>query len=95
MKFFLADYVPYRITADAIRTILDIHLAFMASAVTLKGTYRLLIKIVTVRWPWILSFREKKKQNSNRVKDVGVLSILAKVKKMQKRAFLALTALMG
>jgi hypothetical protein len=35
------------------------------------------------RWPWILSFREKK-QNSNRVKVVEVLSILAKVKKMQK-----------
>jgi hypothetical protein len=35
------------------------------------------------RWPWILSIREKK-QNSNRLKGVEVLSILAKVKKMQK-----------
>jgi hypothetical protein len=31
------------------------------------------------RWPWILSFREKK-QNWNRAKVVGVLSVLAKVK---------------
>jgi hypothetical protein len=45
------------------------------------------------RWPWILSFREKK-QNSNRVKGVGVLSILAMVN-IQKRSFLTLTALMG
>jgi hypothetical protein len=36
------------------------------------------------RWPWILSFREKK-QNSNRVKGVEVLSILARVKKCKKR----------
>jgi hypothetical protein len=34
----LADYVPYSITADAIRTIPGVHLAFMASAVTLQGT---------------------------------------------------------
>jgi hypothetical protein len=38
------------------------------------------------RWPWILSFR-KKKQNSNRVKDVEVLSILAKVKNAKKGTF--------
>jgi hypothetical protein len=40
MKIFLADYryVLYSITADAIRTILGVHLAFMASAVTLQGT---------------------------------------------------------
>jgi hypothetical protein len=36
----------------------------------------------------------QKKQNSNRVKGVGVLSILAKVK-MQKRVIFALTAFMG
>jgi hypothetical protein len=43
------------------------------------------------RWPgYCLS---EKKQNSNRVKGLGVLSILAKVK-MQKGSFLALTALM-
>jgi hypothetical protein len=30
------------------------------------------------RWPWLLSFREKK-PNSNRAKGVGVLSILANV----------------
>jgi hypothetical protein len=35
------------------------------------------------RWPWILSFREKK-NNSNRVKGVEVLSILAKVKNAKK-----------
>jgi hypothetical protein len=40
------------------------------------------------RWPWILSFREKKKQNSNRIKGVEVLSILAKVKKAKKGNFL-------
>jgi hypothetical protein len=39
------------------------------------------------RWPWILSFREKKKQNSNRIKGVGVLSILAKVKNAKKGHF--------
>jgi hypothetical protein len=37
---------------------------------------------------------QRKKHNSNRVKGGGVLSILAKVK-MQKRSFLAITALMG
>jgi hypothetical protein len=37
LKFFLADYVLYSITADAIRTIPGVHLAFMASAVTLQG----------------------------------------------------------
>jgi hypothetical protein len=36
------------------------------------------------RWPWILSFRGKTKQNSNRVKGGGVLSILAKIKNAQK-----------
>jgi hypothetical protein len=36
------------------------------------------------RWPWILSFREEKKQNSNRVKGVEVLSILAQVKNAKK-----------
>jgi hypothetical protein len=41
-----------------------------------------------------LSFREKK-ENSNRVKGVGVLSILSKLKKCKKGSFLALTALMG
>jgi hypothetical protein len=35
------------------------------------------------RWPWILSFREKK-QNSNRTKGVEVLSILPKVKNAKK-----------
>jgi hypothetical protein len=35
------------------------------------------------RWPLILSFRENK-QNSNRVKGVEVLSILAKVKNSKK-----------
>jgi hypothetical protein len=35
------------------------------------------------RWPWILSFREKK-QNSDRAKGVGVLSILAKVNLLKK-----------
>jgi hypothetical protein len=45
------------------------------------------------RWPWVLSFREKK-QNSNRV-SVEVLSILAKVKKCKKGQFFTLTALMG
>jgi hypothetical protein len=39
------------------------------------------------RWPWILSFREKK-QNSNRVRGVEVLSILAKVKNAKKGNFL-------
>jgi hypothetical protein len=39
------------------------------------------------RWPWILSFREKK-QNSNRVKGVEVLSILAKVKNAKQGNFL-------
>jgi hypothetical protein len=39
------------------------------------------------RLPWILSFREKK-QNSNSVKGVEVLSILAKVKNAQKGNFL-------
>jgi hypothetical protein len=82
MKIFLADYVPYSITADAIRTILGVHLAFMASTVTLQGTC-LLKKIFMGRWPWILSFREKK-ENSNRVKGVEVLSVLAKVKKCKK-----------
>jgi hypothetical protein len=38
MKILLADYVPYRITADAIRTIPGLHLGFMASSVTLQGT---------------------------------------------------------
>jgi hypothetical protein len=38
---------------------------------------------------------QKKKQNSNRVKGVGVLSILAKVKNSKEGSFLALTALMG
>jgi hypothetical protein len=33
---FLADYVPYSITVDAIRTIPGVHLAFMASAVKLQ-----------------------------------------------------------
>jgi hypothetical protein len=32
------------------------------------------------RWPWILSFTEKKKQNSNKAKGVGFMSVLAKVK---------------
>jgi hypothetical protein len=36
--FFLADYVLYSITADAIWTILGVYLAFMVSAVTLQGT---------------------------------------------------------
>jgi hypothetical protein len=45
------------------------------------------------RWPWILALREKK-QNSNSIKGVEVLSILAKVK-MQKRVIFTLTALMG
>jgi hypothetical protein len=36
MKIFLADYVPYSITADAIRAIPGVHLAFMAPAVTLQ-----------------------------------------------------------
>jgi hypothetical protein len=35
------------------------------------------------RWPWILSFREKK-QNSSRVKGVEVLSVLARVKNAKK-----------
>jgi hypothetical protein len=39
------------------------------------------------RWPWILSLREKK-LNSNRVKGVEVLSILAKVKNAKKGNFL-------
>jgi hypothetical protein len=39
------------------------------------------------RWLWILSFREIK-QNSNRVKGVEVLSILAKVKNGKKGNFL-------
>jgi hypothetical protein len=61
MKIFLADYVPYSITADAIWTIPGVQLAFMASAVTLQGTYcSQLKKIFMGRWPWILSFREKK-----------------------------------
>jgi hypothetical protein len=38
MTIFLADCVPYSITGDAIRTIPGVHLAFMASAVTLQGT---------------------------------------------------------
>jgi hypothetical protein len=39
MTIFLADYVPYSITADAIRTIPGVvHMAFMASAVTLQET---------------------------------------------------------
>jgi hypothetical protein len=38
MKICLADYVLYSITVDAIRTIPGVHLAFMASAVTLQGT---------------------------------------------------------
>jgi hypothetical protein len=46
------------------------------------------------RWPWILYFREKK-QNSNRIKGVEVLSILAKVKNAKKGQFFTLTALMG
>jgi hypothetical protein len=37
-KIFLTDYVHYSITADAIRTILGVHWAFMVSAVTLQGT---------------------------------------------------------
>jgi hypothetical protein len=44
------------------------------------------------RWPWILSFKEKK-QNSNRVRGVGFLSIL--VKNAKKGNFFTLTALMG
>jgi hypothetical protein len=43
------------------------------------------------RWPWILSFREKK-QNSNGVKGVGVLSLLGKVKKCKKGPFSAFTS---
>jgi hypothetical protein len=39
------------------------------------------------RCPWILSFREKK-QNSNRVRGVEVLSILAKVKNAKRVIFL-------
>jgi hypothetical protein len=39
------------------------------------------------RWPWILSFRGKK-QNSNRVKGVEVLSIIARVKNAKKGNFL-------
>jgi hypothetical protein len=35
--FFLADYVPCGITADAIWTIPGAQLAFLASAVTLRG----------------------------------------------------------
>jgi hypothetical protein len=35
------------------------------------------------RWPWILSFSEKK-QNSNRTKGVGVLSVLTKVNLLKK-----------
>jgi hypothetical protein len=42
------------------------------------------MKIFMGRWPWILSFK-RKKQSSNRVKGVGVLSFLAKVKKMLKK----------
>jgi hypothetical protein len=38
------------------------------------------------RWPWILSFREKK-QNSNRVKGVEVQSILARVKNAKRVIF--------
>jgi hypothetical protein len=45
------------------------------------------------RWPWILSFREK--QNSTRVKDVEVLSILAEAKNAKRGIFFTLTALMG
>jgi hypothetical protein len=37
------------------------------------------------RWPWILSFREK--QNSTRVKDVEVLSILAEAKNAKRGIF--------
>jgi hypothetical protein len=44
-------------------------------------------KIFMRRWPWILSFREKK-QNSNRVKGVEVQGILAKVKNAKKGNFL-------
>jgi hypothetical protein len=37
------------------------------------------------RWPWILSFKDKKKkQNSKRVKGVEVLSIRARVKNAKK-----------
>jgi hypothetical protein len=39
MTFFLADFVPYSITADAIRTIPGVDLALMASLVTLQGTW--------------------------------------------------------
>jgi hypothetical protein len=45
------------------------------------------------RWPWILSFRVK--QNSNRAKGVGVVSVLAKVKKIQKLVFLSSNCFMG
>jgi hypothetical protein len=39
------------------------------------------------RWPWIC-LSEKKKQNSNRVKGVEVLSVLARVKNAKKGNFL-------
>jgi hypothetical protein len=83
--FFLADYVLYSIIADAIRTILGVHLAFMASAVKLQG-HSLLQKMFIGRWPWILSSREKK-QNSNRVRGVEVLSILPRVKNAKRVIF--------
>jgi hypothetical protein len=38
MNIFLADYVPYSITADAIWTIPGVQSAFMASTITLQGT---------------------------------------------------------
>jgi hypothetical protein len=37
MTIFFADYILYSKTAEAIRTILGIHLAFMVSPVTLQG----------------------------------------------------------
>jgi hypothetical protein len=40
------------------------------------------------RWPWILSFRGKK-QNSNKAKGVGVLSVLAKVNLLKNRPYKA------
>jgi hypothetical protein len=70
----------YSITADAIRTILGVPLAFMVPAVTL---------LIKLSWKgghgYCLS--EKKKQNSNRVKGVGVLSILTKVKNAKRVIF--------
>jgi hypothetical protein len=82
MTIFLADYVPYSIIVDAIRTMLGVHLAFMVSAVTLQG----------IKFSWEgghgYCLSERKKQNSNRVKGVEVLSILTKVKNAKKGNFL-------